>query len=181
MSGSNVIKLNTQYPRAQDWWSPKYSPVIVPRTSRPVLFYYHLQWKAATSEEDRLFWELLFELEDAVLYAASWWYKASRFGIAVILPTLTVRWLEERIGNIKIDPEESSDDAPNGKGPVKLKHFADRMFEARHIDISLRNRVFRVSDGQRLSRWFLRVLRKLYWNRGANKLRWSSSYQELCK
>ena len=143
MSGSNVVKLNSLYPCRQEWWSLQFFPPIVPCPTPLVLFYYHLEWKNARSMEERAFWELTFELEHSLLYAACWWYEASRYGRAVVLQPATIEWLRERLkDDLHVDPEGPNPDFPEGKGPVTFKYIATRMYDAYQCNPEYHNTVW---------------------------------------
>ena len=141
MSPSNITTFVELYPKKPSWWNTSFFPVIVPCPTPPVVFYYHLEWVNAQTQEERDFWELNFELEHAVLYAACWWYEASRYGRAVVLPTETIVWLKDRLQDMVIDPIGPSNSCPDGKAPVPFSYIENRMYEAEDILAEFKNKV----------------------------------------
>ena len=83
----------------------------------------------------------MFELEYAVLFAACWWYEASRYGRAVVLLQETINWLRERLHDLEIDPEGPSEVSDDDRSPVSFTYVSQRMQDARNVHHEYQNRV----------------------------------------
>ena len=141
MTAENIAKLKKLYPGKLSWWNTTFFPVIVPCPSPLVLFYYHIEWMRSATKAELEFWELLFELEHAVLYAACWWYEATRYGRAVVLPEDTISWLKERLNDLVIDPLGPNISGTDGQGPVRFSFIESRMYQAASMPSEFKNEV----------------------------------------
>lgn len=74
--------------------------------------------------------------EWALLFLACWWHEARRGGIGVIVPSETVGWLEEILGDIPIDP--NSRFGPRGSH-TNSAYILERMRGVLEVDREQRN------------------------------------------
>lgn len=80
-------------------------------------------------------WSRIIEYEFSLLYAVSWWHEASRGHRAFVLPQDTVDWLHAHLGDLIIDPDNSSSPA----GCTTMTWVAYRMEDAIRAPLKSRN------------------------------------------
>ena len=99
VTGTTIEQLREIYPRAPDWFTTHRFPAALACPLPFVVFYFHNQIRQAATPAERRFWDLLLQLEYALLYATAWFNEAINGHRGFVLTRSTIDWLRERLGD----------------------------------------------------------------------------------
>lgn len=103
----NVLYVRTVYPKTSLLWTMFYFPSFV-NIPKPPVPYFHHHMMAATTDQQRAFWDMILQLEYALLYAAQWWNDCQSVNRRSIIQADTALWPQERLGALCPDPQASN-------------------------------------------------------------------------
>lgn len=131
---ADVRAVRCVYPICEEWYDEYWFPNGVPMPLPPIAYYLHHLFHSSDPTVRAKAFKLL-KYEFALLFAAFWWQEAARGHRMFIVPSETVAWLTDLLGDIPIDP-----DTPFGpRGQTTFLYIAERMKESIRSPPSARN------------------------------------------
>ena len=129
LSSTNSESLREEFIQTPDWLTESKFPIGLPVPTPLCAFYFHDELREAMKEPGRKGHTalcLLFQLEWAVQFMATWWHEAARGARGFVLSIETIQWLRERV------PEDTPIDAETPHGPdgqTNAAHVLKKMQE----------------------------------------------------